>query len=218
MATFNEILTARGLENTAITGILDDLKANGLFLTSHENMDIRYPKLKGDFEGQGKQLKEALATIETLQKATKGHEEAQKEINEHKARNEALIAEILQMKIDAAARYGLLAAGAEDVDYMLFVLKEDAKAENKPLELDETGNSIKGWDDRLKDLQTKKPKMFKAEGGDDSGYQVFEPNKFKKGDDGQLAVTKERFKDMSYEERVALKQKNETLYKQLAKN
>ena len=181
-------------------------------------MDIRYPKLKGDFEGQGKQLKEALATIETLQKATKGHEEAQKEINEHKARNEALLAEILQMKIDAAARYGLLAAGAEDVDYMLFVLKEDAKAENKPLELDETGNGIKGWDDRLKDLQTKKPKMFKAEGGDDSGYQVLEPNKLKKGDDGQLAVTKERFKGMSYDERVALKQQNETLYKQLAKN
>ena len=218
MATFNEILTARGLENTAITGILDDLKANGLFLTSHENMDIRYPKLKGEFEGQGKQLQEALATIETLQNATKGQEDAQRAINEHKAREQALLAEILQTKIDAAARYGLLAAGAEDVDYMLFVLKEDAKLENKPLELDEAGNGIKGWDDRLKALQTKKPKMFKAEGGDDSGYQVLEPNKLKKGDDGQLAVTKERFKGMSYEERVALKQQNETLYKQLAKN
>lgn len=217
MATFNEILTARGLDDTAITGILNDLKENKLYITAHENMDIRYPKLKNDFEGQGKQLQEALATIETLQKATKGNEEAQKEIGEHKAREQALIAELLQTKIDAAAKYGLLAAGGEDVDYLLFVLKEDAKAENKPLELDEAGN-IKGWDDRLKALQTKKPKMFKAEDGDDDGYQVLEPNKLKKGDDGQLAVTKDRFREMSYEERVALKQKNETLYKQLAKN
>lgn len=217
MANFNEILTARGLDNTAITGILDDLKANKLFFTSEENMDIRYPKLKNDYEGQGKQLQEALATIETLQKATKGHEEAQKEINEHKAREQALLAELLQTKIDAAAKFGLLAAGGEDVEYLLFVLKEDAKAENKPLELDEAGN-IKGWDDRLKALQTKKPKQFKTEDGDDSGYQVFEPIKLKKGDDGQLAVTKDRFREMSYEERVALKQKNETLYKQLAKN
>lgn len=215
MATINEILTARGLDDTAITGILDDLKANKLYLTAHENMDIRYPKLKNDFEGQGKQLTEALATIETLQKATKGNEEAQKEINEHKAREQALIAELLQTKIDAAARYGLLAAGGEDVDYLLFVLKEDAKAENKPLELDEAGN-IKGWDDRLKALQTKKPKMFKAADGDDSGYQVLDPNKLKKGDDGQLAVTKERFAGMSYDERLALKQKNETLFKQLS--
>ena len=215
MATINEILTARGIDNDTITGILNDLKANKLYLTAHENMDIRYPKLKNDFEGQGKQLTEALATIETLQKATKGNEDAQKEINDHKARNQALIAELLQTKIDAAAKYGLLAAGAEDVEYMLFVLKEDAKAENKPLELDEAGN-IKGWDDRLKALQTKKPKMFKADGGDDSGYQVLEPNKLKKGDDGQLAVTKERFAGMSYEERLALKQKNETLFKQLS--
>lgn len=215
MATINEILTARGLDNTAITGILDDLKANKLYLTAHENMDIRYPKLKNDFEGQGKQLQEALATIETLQKTTKGQEDAQKVINEHKEREQALLAELLQTKIDAAARYGLLAAGGEDVEYLLFVLKEDAKAENKPLELDEAGN-IKGWDDRLKSLQTKKPKMFKAEDGDDSGYQVLEPNKLKKGDDGQLAVTKERFAGMSYEERLALKQKNETLFKQLS--
>ena len=205
MATFNEILTARGLDNTAITGILDDLKANKLFFTSEENMDIRYPKLKNDFDGQGKQLQEALATIETLQKATKGQEDAQKVINEHKAREQALLAEILQTKIDAAAKFGLLAAGGEDVDYLLFVLKEDAKLENKPLELDESGNSIKGWDDRLKDLQTKKPKMFKSEGGDDSGYQVLDVNKLKKGDDGQLAVTKERFAGMGYDERVAIR-------------
>lgn len=216
MATFNEICTARGLDNTIITGILDDLKANKLYLTSHENMDIRYPKLKGDFEGQGKQLQEALATIESLQKATKGNEDAQKEINEHKARNQALLAEILQTKIDAAAKFGLLAAGGEDVDYLLFLLKEESKLENKPLELDETGNGIKGWDDRLKSLQTKKPKMFKAEGGDDSGYQVLDPNKLKKGDDGQLSVTKERFAGMNYDERVALKQKNENLFKQLS--
>lgn len=218
MATFNEILTARGLDNTAITSILDDLKANKLYLTAHENMDIRYPKLKNDFEGQGKQLQEALATIETLQKTTKDHEQAQKDINEHKAREQALLAEILQTKIDAAARYGLLAAGGEDVDYLLFALKEDAKAEGKPLELDESGNGIKGWEDRLKALQTKKPKMFQAADGDDDGYQVLEPNKFKKGDDGQPAVTKERFAGMGYEERLALKQKNEKLYKQLANN
>lgn len=36
----NEILAARGLDENAITGVLDDMKANKLFLSSEENMDI----------------------------------------------------------------------------------------------------------------------------------------------------------------------------------
>ena len=215
--TINEILQAAGLDEATIQKITDAMKANKVYTASEENLDIRYGKLKTQHEGTTRQLEEANGLIEQLKKSTKGQEDAQQKITAYEQQVQQLQADLLQTKIDAAARYGLLAAGGEDVDYLLFVLKEDAKAENKPLELDEA-EKIKGWDDRLKNLQTKKPKMFKAEGGDDSGYQVLEPNKLKKGDDGQLAVTKERFKGMSYEERVALKQQNETLYKQLAKS
>ena len=122
--TINEILKARGLDDAAITGILDDLKENKLYFTSHENMDIRYPKLKNDFDGQGKRLEEALATIGQMEKTTKGNEEAQKQLAEHAAREQALMEELEKVKILSEAKFLLKDAGALDVDYLLFKLQE----------------------------------------------------------------------------------------------
>ena len=216
MATFNEILKARGMDDAFITGVLDDLKANKLFFTSEENMDIRYPKLKGEHESQGKQLQEALATIETLQKATKGQEEAQKIINEHKAQNQALLAELEKTKLESAIKVELIASGAKDIEYLTFKLNEKLKKDGESLMLDDSG-AIKGWDDKLNGLKTQFPTMFETSEGNDDGYQVFEPNKLKKGDGGDLIPTRETFMAMDYDQRVALKKKNEKLYYQLAK-
>ena len=213
---FNEILKAKGLEETVITEILSDLKANKIYFASEENMDIRYPKLKTQHEGTTKQLEEALATIETLKKSTKGQEDAQKVISEHEAREQALIEELNKTKLEAAIKVELLSSKAKDVDYLTFKLNEKMKKDGETLTLDDSG-AIKGWEDKLAGLKTQFPQMFESGEGNDGGYQVLEANRLPKGDGGELTPTKDSFRSMGYDERVALKKKNEQLYKQLAK-
>lgn len=212
----NEILAARGLDENAITGVLDDMKANKLFLSSEENMDIRYGKLKTQHDGVSKQLEEANALIETLKKDTKGQEAAQAKITANEQQVSKLTEELEKTKLDAAIKVGLLAAKAQDVDYLTYKLREKLAHDGETLTLDDNGD-IKGWEDRLNGLKTQFPTMFESDEGSGDGYQIFEPNKLKRGDGGEAAPTRESFRAMSYEERVALKQKNEKLYKQLAK-
>lgn len=210
----SEILKAKGIADDVIQGILADMKANKIFTASEENLDIRYNKLKTDHDGVNKQLTEANALIENLQKSTKGQEEAKQQIAAFKQQNEQLQRELQQAKFDAEAKYGLLAADIDDVDYGMYMLKENMKKEGKEQKVDENGK-IPNWNDLLASLQTQIPAHFKSKSNEE-GYHVLEPNKLKKGDGGEATPTKEAFMAMDYEERMSLKQKNETLYKQLA--
>ena len=214
--TINEILKAVGLDETNITSVLENMKANKLFLTSEENMDIRYPKLKTQHEGVTKQLEEANALIEQLKKSTKGQEDNQQKIAAYEQQVTKLQAELEQTKLNAAIKVELLSSGAKDIDYLTFKLNEKLKKDGETLALDDSG-AIKGWDDKLTGLKTQFPTMFETDDGDGDDYQVFEPNKLQKGDGGELTPTRESFLAMDYEQRVALKKKNEKLYKQYAK-
>lgn len=151
-----EILKAKGIADDVIKGILEDMKANKIFTASEENLDIRYNKLKTDNEGKDKQLSDANALIEQLQKSTKGHEEAQQQIATYKQQTEKLMAELEQTKIEAEIKVGLLAEKALDVDYLTFKLKEKGE-----LALDENGK-IKGWEDKVAALKTQLPTQFES--------------------------------------------------------
>lgn len=211
----NEILKAKNIGDDVIQSILDDMKANGIYLSSEENIDIRYGKLKTQHEGVTKERDEARATLEELQKAAKGQENLQQIIKEHEQREEQLQAELQKAKLDAAIKVGLLSEKAVDVDYLAFKLAEKVKGEGEALTLDDNG-AIKGWADKVAGLKTQFPNMFESSEGNKDGYKVLDPNSLKKGDGGEKTPTREAFMAMGYEERMALKQKNETLYKQLA--
>ena len=152
----SEILKAKGIADDVIQGVLDDMKANKIFTASEENLDVRYSKLKTDNEGKDKQLAEAQALIENLQKSTKGQEDAQKQIADYKAQTEKLLAELEQTKIEAEIKVGLLAEKALDVDYLAFKLKEKGE-----LAMDENGK-IKGWEDKVAALKTQLPNQFES--------------------------------------------------------
>ena len=92
---------------------------------------------------------------------------------------------------------------------LLYALNE----KGEKLELDDNDN-IKGWDARLESLKTQFPKQFKTGEGGDDGFEPLGGNGLPKGSGGD-SVTKEQFLKMTYEERVALKQKNEKLYQSL---
>lgn len=191
------------------------MKENGIFTTTHENMDVRYPKMKTDFEGAVKERDTAMATVAQLEKAAKGQEDLQKIIADYKQTNEALTAQLNQEKLNSAIKVGLLSEKAVDVDYLTFKLNEKLKGDGETLTLDENGN-IKGWKDKVDGLRTQFPNMFEAvsEGGKD-GFDIV-PLPLRKGNGGKDAPTKEAFRKYSYEERYKLKQENEALYKTLS--
>lgn len=210
-----EIFKGKSLGDEVIRAILDEMKAQGVYLSSEENMDIRYGKQKTQLEGVTKERDEALSTIEQLQNAAKGNENLQQIIQQHEQKEAQLQAELEKAKFEAEAKYGLLSAGAEDVDYGLYMLQKIMTEDGKEQKVDENGK-IPNWDDLLSSLKTQSPKNFPAK-ADGDGYEVYEPLKLKKGDGKDAAPTKEEFSAYGYEERMALKQKNETLYNQLAK-
>ena len=205
--TINEILNAAGLDESAITTVLDNMKANKIFLASEENMDIRYPKLKTQHEGVTKQLTEANALIEQLKKSTKGQEETQQKITAYEQQVQALQAELEKTKILSEAKFQLKDAGALDVDYLLFKLQEKGE-----LALGEDGK-IKDWEDKLAGLKTQIPTQFESKA---SGKKNIIENKLPEPDNSNT-VSREAFSKMGYNDRLKLYKENPEAYAELTK-
>ena len=51
--TLQEILKAKGLDDQAVESVIGEMKQNKIFTSAEENLDIRYGKLKTDFDGGG---------------------------------------------------------------------------------------------------------------------------------------------------------------------
>ena len=179
----------------------------------------KYDALNDQLTGKQTELDKANDLIEQLKKGTKGNEELQGKITAYETQVTDLQDQLAETKMKAAIKVALLSEKAVDVDYLTFKLNEKLKEKGETLELDDNDN-IKGWSDRLSDLKTQFPNMFGSTGagGKKDGLQVFGNNKLPDGDDGNVTPTKEQFRSMSYEERVALKKANEQAYKNLAKN
>ena len=175
----------------------------------------KYEALDALLKGKEEELTTANGLIEQLKKDTKGNEELQGKITQYESTVADLQSQLQETKINSALKVALLSEKAVDVDYLTFKLNEKMKEKGESLELDEN-ESIKGWEDKLSGLKTQFPSMFESAGAD--GYQVLGDNSLKKGDPGNSTPTKEEFLNMSYEQRVALKESNEQAYKQLAKN
>ena len=175
----------------------------------------KYDALNDLLKGKDTELATANGLIADLKKGTKGNEELQGKISNY----ETVVVPQLQKQLQevrekSAVKIGLLAAKCTDVEYVTYKLMEKLKTEGKTLELDDNDN-IKGWDDVISGLKTQLPTHFESASGDGDGYQVIDPNRLDKGDPKDHTPTKEEFMAMSYEQRVALKQKNEELYKKL---
>lgn len=191
------------------------MKENNIFTTSHENMDVRYPKMKTDYEGAVQERDAANATIAELKKAAKGQADMQAIITNHEGTIQKLTEQLQQEKLNSAIKVGLLSEKAKDVDYLTFRLDKKLKEDGETLTLDENGN-IKGWKDKVDGLRTQFPDMFEAvnDGNNPDGFEVV-PLPLRKGSGGNDAITAETFRSMNFEQRLALKQKNEALYNTL---
>ena len=184
----NELLKANGIEDEQIEKIVSGMKENKIFTSAQENMDVRYPKLKSEYD-------ELRAEIEEL----KG--KAEKDVD-YKAESEKLKQELAENKKESAVKLELLKAGVKDIDYMMF------KANDLDIELDKDGK-IKGIDDVLDQLKTQFPSQFEH-----SQLKKVEENKLPKVPETPQ-ITKEQFNRMSYHEKNELYNTNKKLYDEL---
>lgn len=184
----NELLKANGIEDEQIEKIVAGMKENKIFTSAQENMDVRYPKLKSDYD-------ELKVEIEEL----KG--KAEKDVD-YKAESEKLKQELAESRKESAVKLELLKAGVKDIDYMMF------KANDLDIELDKDGK-IKGIDDVLDQLKTQFPSQFEH-----SQLKKVEENKLPKVPETPQ-ITKEQFNRMSYHEKNELYNTNKKLYDEL---
>lgn len=195
-----ELLKANGITDEVITKLLNDMKENKIYTAGEENLDIRYGKLKTDYDGLNSQYTEAQNLIAEMKKSTKGNEELQGKITDYETQIDTLKKELEQSKLESAIKVGLLEAKVNDIDYMTFKLKEKGE-----LALDENGK-VKGWDDKIAGLKTQFPQQFET-----SGAKKIEENKLETGKNND-ALDKASILKMPYAERNKLFNENPEAY------
>lgn len=206
--TLQEILKAKGLDDTAVESVIGEMKQNKIFTASEENLDVRYAKLKTDHDNLTAEHKKSTDLIAELQKKTKDDESVQKQITDYQTQIKALQEEADQAKVESALKIGLLSAGAKasDIDYLMFKMQHDS--DWKP-ELTEDGQ-VKGLDDKVKGLKTQFPAQF------DAGQQKKIDEHKLPDPDNKDSVTAEQFRKMGYQARNELYNKDPDLYNKLS--
>ena len=170
--TLQEILKAKGLDDAAVESVIGEMKQNKIFTASEENLDVRYGKLKGDFDALTKQHGESTTLIEQLKKDSKGNEALQGKITVYEGKIQQMEKELQQTKVDAALKVALLEAGATDVDYLTFKIKEKGE-----VTLGDDGK-IKGIDDTIAAQKTQFPQHFSS-----TSKKKIDENKLPDGDE-----------------------------------
>lgn len=170
----------------------------------------KYTSLETDLSGKTSELEKANSLIEELKKSTGKDEGLQQKITDYEAEIDNLKKENETLKTDNALKFALAAAGAVDVDYLVFKAKEKGE-----IKLGDDGK-IKGEDDLISGLKTQLPAMFGASNNqqqNNSNRKILENNL--PGGDNDKTVTKEQFRAMGYADRLKIKQENPELFKQL---
>lgn len=202
--TLEEILKAKNLSDDDIKSVIGEMKQNKIFTAGEENLDIRYGKLKTDFDSLTKQHGESTTLIEQMKKDNAGNEALQGKITEYETNMNAMKQELEQTKVDAALKVALLEAKVVDVDYLTFKIKEKGD-----VKLGEDGK-IKDIDATITAMKTQYPAQFSS----DSKKKIDE-NKLPSGDNKDTGLTKADILKKPYAERMKFYQENPDAYNEI---
>ena len=204
--TLQEILKAKGMSDEDIESIIGEMKQNKIFTTAHENMDVRYPKLKADHEALTTQHGEATKLIDQFKAGAKDNEALQGKITSYESTIADLTKQLNEQKLDAAMDRKLTAAGAkpEDFDYLKFQWRKKGE-----ITLDDNGE-IKGGDDAIAGLKTQHPVQFTSANNQREIDEHQLPDRHKQDQGG---MTKAEFLRKPYAERAAFANENPEAYK-----
>lgn len=201
--TLQEILKSKNLSDEDIQSVIGEMKQNKIFTAGEENLDIRYGKLKTDFDNLTKQHGESAALIEQMKKDNAGNEALQGKITEYETKMTAMKQELEQTKVDAALKVALLEAKVVDVDYITFKIKEKGE-----IKLGEDGK-IKGIDETITAMKNRYPSQFLSE-----SKNKIDENKLPLSNDHN-GMTKEEILKKPYAERMKFYQDNPDAYKEI---
>lgn len=168
----------------------------------------KYSSLETDLTGKTTELEKANKLIEELKKSAGKDEATQQKIATYETEIADLKKENTELKTENALKFALMAAGAVDVDYLVFKAKEKGE-----IKLTEDGK-IKGEDDLITGLKTQHPAMFQVSNGNQQNNRKILENNLPNGDNDKT-VTKEQFLKMGFNERMKFKEENPDLFKQL---
>lgn len=172
----------------------------------HDNLQTMY-------NNKLSELQAANNLIGELQKGTKADADLQGKITQYETVViPQLQAQAAEARRNFALRLALMESGCDDVGYAEYTLLKKLREEGKTPELDEN-EKIKGWDDMLAGLKIQLPNHFKS---GESGRKVLGDNKLPESDNRQLSITREDFAKMGYNDRLKLKQENESLFQRFA--
>ena len=203
--TLQEILKAKGMSEEDIEATIGEMKQNKIFTTSHENMDVRYPKLKADHDNLTIQHGESTKLIEQMKTDAKGNEALQGRITSYEATIADLTKQLTEQKIDAAMDRKLTSAGAkpDDLDYLKFQWRKKGE-----IALDDSGE-IKGAEDAVAGLKTQHPVQFVST----VDQRELQPHQLTHTEQNNGGMTKSEFLRKPYAERVAFANENPEVYK-----
>lgn len=168
----------------------------------------KYTSLETDLAGKTTELTKANELIAELKKSAGKDEATQQKITAYETEIADLKKENAELKTENALKFALVAAGAVDVDYLVFKAKEKGE-----IKLTEDGK-IKGEDDLITGLKTQHPAMFQVSNNNPQNNRKILENNLPNGDNDKT-VTKEQFLKMGFNERMKLKEENPDLFKQL---
>ena len=207
--TLAEIMKSKGVADALINEILATMKENKIYTGGVENFDIRYNKVKADFDNLTAQHNEATQLIEQLKASAKGNEALQGKLTEYEKQIAQLEAQNKATQLEAEIKVALLSAKASDIDYMTFKLKEKGE-----LEIGEDGK-IKGIDDKIAGLKMQFPTQFES---NKANSKVIEVAELPKSEPRSNTYTKAEILKKPYAERMEIYNENPEAYTEIMKS
>lgn len=208
--TLEELLKKHfGDDADKVKAFVDDMKSNKIYTTNEENLDIRYGKLKGNYDALVTKEQEAQTLINELKKSSGDNEGMQTKITEYEAKIADLEKQNTDMTIDNEIKFGLLAKGAKasDIDYLMFKIKQG----DDELKLDKDGK-VKGLEHIITDCQ----KVYSSNFEDKSKRKV-DVIDLPQDNEHKDTMTKAEFLKKPYAERVQFANDNPEAFNELMK-
>lgn len=204
---FNELVKKYVTDDAKSQAFLDEMKASKFYLSSEENLDKRYNKLKSDNDALNAEHTKSLELIEQLKQGSADNQAMQARIAEYEKTIQGLQAEKLELEKDNALKVALLSnkAKGDDIDYLMFKLKNS----DKEIKFNDKGE-ISNINDLMDAMKKSYPNNFEA-----SARKVVEVKDLPDDENQEPKITKELFDKMGYNERNKLFNENKALYDKL---
>jgi len=151
-----EFLQKQGIEEEKAQSVVDGMKENKMYITSEENLDERYNKLKTQKEDLETQITTKDDLINDMKTSTKSNDDMQTKISDYEGQIQTLQNQSQLQQKENAVDLALLKSGARNLKPVkaLIDLEKIKVDDNGVFGLDEQITSIKESDDYLFQSET----------------------------------------------------------------